>query len=200
MKCVAPTCPATASVGAVFCEPHLKAPPGQRGGWLSAHKRAAIRANSVDESIDASNIARRLWVGGKPPLDRHLPEFDMLVLCAKEIQPAVVAFRGTLLRCPISDADLEPAELRRVLVAGRNVADALAKRRTVLVTCAKGINRSALVASLALGLVTYYSADELVAIMRKRRNPDCLYNPAFRGILHRYIGPGRRPRSSVERK
>lgn len=149
------------------------------------------RSNSVTEAIDASNVARRLWVGGAPPVDRDLPEFDLLVLCAREFQPEVVAFRRRIIRCPIIDGHLTHRETLRVLGAGRRVADTLASGRTVLVTCMQGRNRSALVASLGLGLVTRMSSDELVALMRAKRMPTCLSNPEFQAILRRYIGDGR---------
>lgn len=177
----------------MFCRVHELAPATQRGGWLSADRRRRVRSNSVADDLDCSNIAKRLWVGAKPPLDRHLPEFDVLVLCAQEIQPAVLAFRGQVLRCPIPDDDLTNAQTRLVLETGRSVATLLAAGQTVLVTCAQGINRSALVASLAVGLVTYLSADQILVILRTRRHHDCLHNKAFRMILRRYIGEGRRP-------
>lgn len=147
----------------------------------------------MDETLDASNIARRLWVGSKPPFDRHLPEYDVLVLCAQEIQPQVLSFRGTVMRCPLPDSELTQSQLALAMMGGRVVADALVAGRSVLVTCAQGINRSALVACLGLGLATYLSADQLVDLVRKQRNPNCLSNVHFRKILQRYIGSGRRP-------
>jgi protein-tyrosine phosphatase len=137
--------------------------------------------------LDASNIARRLWVGSVPPFDRVLPEFDLLVLCAREIQPPEIAFRGTVLRCPIPDAVLAPRELSRTLVTGRSVATALLGGRRVLVTCAAGRNRSALVAGLALGLATTMPPPDIVALIRQRRSTDCLSNPFFVDVLNRYL-------------
>ena len=143
--------------------------------------------------LDCSNVARRLWVGAAPPFDRHLPQFDALVLCAAELQPAVVAFRGSVLRCPLPDSELTQAQTRAALSMGQTVAKQLAGGNTVLVTCAMGLNRSALIASLALGLVTYLSSEQLILLMRTKRHPNCLDNKAFRMILRRYIGDGRRP-------
>lgn len=155
-----------------------------------------MRGASVTTPLDASNIARRLWVGGKPPIDRDLPEFDMLVLCAEEIQPKVVSFSKYLLRCPIPDGALTMAQTTLALGSGRAVANALTRGKTVLVTCAMGINRSALVAALGLGLITSLNADQLLTLLRARRNPDCLSNPHFQQLLHRYIGHGRQPVST----
>lgn len=172
----------------MFCAVHLRAPAGQRGGWISAERRRRHRANDPIMTLDASNIARRLWVGGKPPLDRDLPDFDVLVLCAEEIQPERPGFGRKVLRCPIPDSALSSSELRLALMTGRLVAKQLVAGRRVLVTCAMGLNRSALVASLALGLTTRMAPEEIIAVMRMRRHPDALSNPAFRQIIHRYVG------------
>lgn len=189
--CIAPGCKSPREVGALFCAVHLRAPAGHRGGWISADLRRRRRGASVDVPLDASNIARRLWVGSQPPFDRHLPDFDVLVLCAKEIQPARVAFQGQVIRCPIDDAILDRAEVSRVLAAAKTVAHDLASGKRVLVTCHMGWNRSALVAALSLGLVTRLSAAELVERMRARRSPQALGNPHFVKLLHQYIGAGR---------
>lgn len=184
-NCIAPTCPDLAREGP-FCERHSRAPAVQRGGWLSAFKR---KSQSV--AIDASNIATRLWVGGAPPVTLDMPSVDMLVLCAREIQPAQLAFHGHVLRCPIIDDVLSDNELRMVLQASGRVAKLLSAKRRVLVTCAQGRNRSALVAALALGRITRYSADQLIDLVRKRRRTDCLTNPYFREVLVKYVGAGR---------
>jgi hypothetical protein len=191
VSCIAPKCRARRELGAVFCRTHILSPAAQRGGWLSAERRRRLRANHPAVALDASNIVRRLWVGGKPPLDRPLPDFDVLVLCAQEIQPIGVGFHGQVLRCPLPDAALDNQELARAFVTARKVGEALVSGKRVLVTCAMGLNRSALVASLGLGLVTRMSADELVRLMRTRRHHDCLSNEHFRAILKRYVGSGR---------
>lgn len=192
--CIAPECKTAREPGSVFCRIHEAAPATKRGGWLSAEKRRRVRsANVTHADLDCSNIAKRLWVGAAPPFDRHLPEFDALVLCAQELQPKVVAFRGQLLRCSLPDDDLTSSQIRLALETGRSVANLIHEGKTVLVTCAQGINRSALVAGLALGLVTYLSADQIFLLLRTRRHPDCLFNKHFRLVLRRYIGEGRRP-------
>ncbi len=141
------------------------------------------------EPLNASCVATRLFVGGKPPFDRDLPDFDVLVLCAAELQPPHPAFHGRVIHCPLPDAALDRAELVMALQAGRAVADELVAGKRVLVTCAQGINRSALVACLALGLVTELTPQQLVANVRKKRNPMCLSNDHFLKILFRYVRP-----------
>jgi protein-tyrosine phosphatase len=142
--------------------------------------------------MDTSNITRRLWVGAAPPFDRDLPDFDVLVLCAREIQPERLAFHGVVVRCPIADGVLDNHEVVRVLVSARVVATALATRRRVLVTCADGRNRAPLVASMALARLTRMSSDDLVRLMRARRHPEALSNAYFRELLSRIVGTGLR--------
>lgn len=189
MSCIATvrgtSCTRPAVGGTPFCRECGAAPATRRGGWLSAAKRKR------DVSLDASSVAPRLWVGAAPPFDVDLPKIDMLVLCAREIQPTEIVFHGQVVRCPIPDGELTGFELQRAVATSANVADALIKRKRVLVTCAMGINRSALVASLALGRITRLTADQLIDLMRRRRRPECLYNEHFQGILQRFVGNGR---------
>ncbi len=192
MKCIAPRCARRREVGALFCEVHIAAPAGQRGGWLSAYKRSKVRSNG--KPLDASNIMRRLWVGGHPPVDRDLPDFDVLVLCAVEIQPERLAFSRRVVRCPLPDASLTALEQRLAISRARVVAGALASGQRVLVTCHKGLNRSALVAALALACITRMSSRDLVRLIRERRSPKALGNPHFVRLLETAVGSGRRPR------
>jgi hypothetical protein len=191
--CIAPECEELREVGSVFCRKHLDAPAGQRGGWLSAERRRRKMAGGPilsDVKLDANNIVRRLWIGGEPPMDRHLPGFDVLTLCAEEIQPRVVAFRGNILRVPLPDAKLDGSETSRAVIGARHVARHLSGGKRVLVTCAMGRNRSALVAGLALGMVTKMSGPQIAELIRQRRHPDCLSNPHFVTLLRQLL-PGR---------
>jgi protein-tyrosine phosphatase len=197
LNCIAPTrgglpCQNDRQPGSLFCRKHERAPAAQRGGWISAEKRRRHLAASQEHAMDASRVANRLWVGAAPPLDRDLPSFDVVVLCAAEIQPERMAFHGTVIRAPIPDATLDNAELTRALLASKAVGDALLAGRRVLVTCAQGLNRSALVASLALGRITRMSAQDLILTMRLRRHPQALFNQHFQEILRRIVGDGRR--------
>jgi protein-tyrosine phosphatase len=140
-----------------------------------------------EQRLDASNVATRLWVGGKPPFDRDLPDFDLLVLSAQELQPSELAFHGRVLRCPIPDGALDHQELTRAVLAAMEVGNALVVGRRVLVTCAAGLNRSALIASLALARATKMTADEIIHRMRQRRSPNALYNANFQDIIRRLV-------------
>lgn len=143
-------------------------------------------AGSKTETLDASNLVRRLWLGAKPPFDRQLP-FDVLVLCAQELQPSSMPFAGRVLRPAIPDAPLSQGELSRVLLSSRAVAASLMAGRKVLVTCADGMGRSALVAGLGLGFCTNMGPDEVVDLIRRRRSDGCLRNQYFVDVLRRLI-------------
>jgi protein-tyrosine phosphatase len=185
--CAGPKCDRPPLPGRKFCPVCNAAPATQKGGWLSAAKRRQATVSKVD----ASNVAPRLWVGGKVDPTAPLTKVSVLVLCAQEIQPTQLAFQGEVLRCPIPDSRLTLPEFQRAVATSSQVAHELAGGKTVLVTCAKGFNRSALVASMALGKITRLSADDLIALMRAKRSRYCLSNPHFRQILQRVVGAGR---------
>lgn len=185
-----PRCGAVREVGAVFCALHLAAPSGTRGGWLSAERRRRGLGGGVtdDTPLDASNIVKRLWVGAQPPFDRDLPEFDSLVLCAQELQPPQLGFAKQVVRIPLPDSALSTDELRRALAGARHVAVALTNGSRVLVTCRAGLNRSAFVASLALGYVSRLPPQKIIDLVRKRRSESALSNSYFCEYITRFIG------------
>ena len=180
-RCLASDCEQPASE-AGFCATHAQAPAGQRGGWVSAARR---------KPYDATPVSPRLWVGSAPPLERDLPTVDILVLCAAEVQPERMAFHGQVLRCPIPDAALTPAQLELVLKTSVAVAQAIVEGQRVLVTCAKGRNRSALVVAFALHQLTTMSGDQIVAHIRKQRGEASLRNRWFVAKILEIVGDGR---------
>lgn len=177
-KCLAPGCTSPGPL----CEQHAKAPTGQRGGWISAARR---------KPYDATVIAPRLWLGGVPPFDRDLPTIDVLVLCARELQPSAPAFHGVTLRCPLNDADPSPTEIRIADQAALAVAKAIASTKRVLVTCHLGLNRSALVVALALHRLTTMSGDQIIERIRDRRGRAALGNQHFVALIQRVVGDGK---------
>jgi hypothetical protein len=195
--CVAPKCKAHATTGP-FCVVHATAPATQRGGWISS----ANRMTKTGQPIDANSVGPRLWVGARPPFDRDIPKVNVIVLCAREIQPTKdqIAFKGQLMHCPLPDAELTNDQLRLAIATSRNIVKALLEEKRVLVTCAAGINRSAFVAALTLGQLTLMSADQLIARMRRLRHPECLYNQYFQSYLHSLIGDGRDKKQPQRRR
>lgn len=185
MTCIAPRCAAPRAVGALFCDQHMRAPTGTRGGWISAWRRAQQRGAGVQ--LDASAVARRLWVGSSPPFDRDLPDFDVMFLCAAEVQPVAVGFSRELVRVPVPDGPLNAYELKRTLIGGKQVAEALQRGQRVLVTCQDGRNRAVLVAGLGLGALTRMTPQQIVRVMRERRHPSALTNPRLVEIMQRAL-------------
>lgn len=133
--------------------------------------------------LDAHRVFERLWVGGKPPFDRTLEHFDVLVLCAAELQPTELAFRGRVIRPRLHDHRPTDAEVHRAITSGTLVADELAAGKRVLVTCRAGLNRSALVAGLALIHRTRMKADAVILLIRAARGPSALFNEHFVTLL-----------------
>lgn len=188
-RCVAPGCARVPEAGHL-CPEHAAAPPGQRGGWLSAARRRPV--------YEATQVSPRLWVGPAPPTDRDLPDLDIVVLAAQEVQPELACYHGGVMRCPLPDAELNLAQVRHVAVCGVAVAHAIGNGRRVLVTCRAGLNRSSLVAGIALGQLTTMPADKIIEVIRSRRGPAALSNPSFVELLRRLVGDGR-PRARRRR-
>ncbi len=142
-------------------------------------------AANPEMALDASNIAKRLWIGGKPPTDRDLP-FDTLVLCAAEIQPEQLGFSRTVVRVPLPDSALTTYQCRRALQGAQVIAHELTGGKRVLVTCHLGLNRSSFVAGLALGMITRMTPAQIVELIRARRSDKALGNQHFVEYLHRF--------------
>lgn len=122
-------------------------------------------------------ITRTLAMGSYPPPGSPIP-FDVLVLCAEELQPPASAYPGvTVLHVPLDDADPTGDEILRAVAAGKNVAARLRQGARVLVTCAQGRNRSGLVVGLALEELDVPWATAVRRIRQNREN--ALTNRAF---------------------
>jgi protein-tyrosine phosphatase len=107
-------------------------------------------------------------------------------------------FQGSVLRCPLPDANLDIVQLAIAAATSVTVAKTVAQGQRVLVTCAKGLNRSGLIAALALGQLTTMSGSQIITHIRKYRGPLALSNPHFQAIIRCLIGEGR-PRASRSR-
>lgn len=107
----------------------------------------------------------------------------LLVLCAEEHQPpgAVPPFTVCV---PLVDDGEPPGRelLDQAQWAARRVAEQVDTGGSCLVTCAMGLNRSGLVASLAL-LELGYDADQAIGLLRAARGPLALRNEAFEAIV-----------------
>lgn len=136
--------------------------------------------------MSLSEVAPGLYVGSKPPPGRH-EGVDVVVLAAMEYQPPAHLFPGTeVIHAPLDDDPRRQMREDEVVSAARaadHVARLLRAGRRVLVTCAMGLNRSGLIAALAMADVYRMSADEIVSRLRRSRGLMALSNPNFERLL-----------------
>ena len=108
---------------------------------------------------------------------------SVLVLAAEEHQPAGANPPGTWC-LPLNDDEepMSPKLLKRMRAMVSDLADVVAFGSSVLVTCAMGLNRSGLVAALALRELGY-SAEEAIQLVRDARGPLALRNEQFLALI-----------------
>lgn len=155
---------------------------------------------TTDRAFTYDEIAPGLFQGSKPPFGPTLKELglDVLVLTAREIQPASVYFPGVeVVHAPIDDMpDERPLDrhgLSLVLNAARRATNALAAGRRVLVTCAAGMNRSGLVSAVTLIMSQGLSGRAAIETVKRNRRwgedgYQPLSNPQFVAMLSRVPG------------
>jgi protein-tyrosine phosphatase len=150
------------------------------------------REVSEPVDVDATSIIPGLSQGGAPPCGTALKDlgFDVLVLCAKEYQPSRESFPGVrVFYCPLEDDPKKPRNLTQAewdcaCGTAMEVARALNDGLHVLVTCVKGINRSALITALTLNLLYGWPGRMCINYVRELR-PGSLGNMFFVRILER---------------
>lgn len=141
---------------------------------------------TITKTLNADEVGRNLWVGAVPTnnnlVDKH---FDGLVLAAKEFQDVfpVHQYPDTkLILAPLRDDKPNDEEKAIALRAALAVYDLNKQGKRVLVTCAKGVNRSALIAALAMVLAGT-KGEEAITKIRSTRKPVSgatpLFNPHF---------------------
>lgn len=132
-----------------------------------------------------SEVAPRLWVGAHDYVtDGHRvreavvrDEFDVVVsLYARDGHGPDAHVEHHHFRMP--DAELEPRDVANVDQLASLVAERLEQGRTVLVRCQAGLNRSSLVAALAL-VKRGWAPQEAIDAIRAARSPNCLFNRSF---------------------
>lgn len=135
-----------------------------------------VKGMSLDE------VGHNLWVGSVPTDPAAVAKkFDALVLAAEEFQDVFPAHKYPgikLILAPLDDAKPTHEEKIRALKAALEVYDLNKKGKKVLVTCAKGVNRSALIAALALVLAGS-TAQQAISKIRKARKPVSGATPLF---------------------
>lgn len=127
----------------------------------------------ITADIDADRISPKLWVGAYP-LTRNVTRlFDVIVLCARELQdPPPMGLDQTLMRIRLDDERylVPPEKIGNALDVAREIAHEIAAGRRVLVSCAEGVNRSAFVACVVL-MLQGATAHEAISLVRRCRKP-----------------------------
>lgn len=131
--------------------------------------------------------------------------FDMVVLCAYEVQIEQLGQPVNpdlqIVSAPNGDDKLSRSQAVIATNAARRVAAAYADRRSVLVTCKEGRNRSGLVTALALHMIYGVSGRVAVdAVKDRRKGAHALTNRNFVKFLERIPSAVRVPnRGSCDR-
>jgi protein-tyrosine phosphatase len=109
------------------------------------------------------------------------------VLAATEWQPPSFAYPNVaVVHVPLDDDPAHPMPADQVtaaISAARTIARYLKSGRRVLVTCHLGLNRSSLLAALAMRLAYGTKADRAIAAIRQARGPLAVRNPNFVRLL-----------------
>lgn len=155
-------------------------------GWVSI----GMGTDGEPVSTSLSEVVPGLYVGSKPPPGRH-EGIDVIVLSAREYQPPAELFPGVeVIHAPLDDDPRRALREDEIAIATRAaacVARQLRAGRRVIVTCAMGLNRSALIAALAMHEVHRMSADEIITRLRHARGSWALSNPTFEQLLRAVI-------------
>lgn len=158
--------------------------------------------------LDAHEITPGLWQGSFPPMGSALSRggFNLLVLCARELQPPSNQFHNVaVLHAPNDDhpafGPLTREKLKVALQAARQSAEAIKEGQRVLVTCAQGMNRSGLVSALTLYLLYGWTGEQCIRRIRSCRPAKNGYRPLSNGefteVLRRLPGWAGRGRSAA---
>ena len=113
--------------------------------------------------------------------------FDVVVLCAEELQSRVQAPEGkALFKIPLDDDIYRPIpdDVGEVLHdAAARLTTYCAGGQSVLTTCAEGRNRSGVMTALILMYGYGMDAGTAIKLIRKKRPKGCLGNPMFEQFL-----------------
>lgn len=145
--------------------------------------------------LDANRISPGLYQGSVPPPGGTVGRagFDTVVLCAVELQPGngLVPPRGVrAIKCPLDDdptVRLAESDWKKAVWAAEIVARRVRRGQRVLVTCAAGRNRSGLVTSIALHMLSGMRGRDCIRHIRQRRQNACT-NPRFNEAVMRRLG------------
>jgi Dual specificity phosphatase, catalytic domain len=140
-------------------------------------------AERVLAGHDVSHIDGNLWVGACP--EPRLPDFFAYVLNLYQSEPYRTHPNTVVRTQRMDDSDVLPDA-----VVLEDLADWVNEKRALgptLVHCQAGLNRSGLIAGLAL-VRSGIAPRDAIALLRQKRSSDVLFNNAFeRWLLGRPI-------------
>lgn len=140
---------------------------------------------SEHTSEPVSQIMEHLWIGSVPPPGDY-SSMDLIVLAAEEYPRAEVGqlSGAQILEVGLPDSTLTTKQEGLALEAAAVVARFLEAGENVVSTCAMGINRSSLIAALALVLMGS-KPDKVIKLIREKRSSAALCNPYFVELIYR---------------
>lgn len=137
---------------------------------------------------EATRLMPRFYLGSAPS---HQARFTYIALCAAEYQPESLGL-ALLQRIPLHDDETEIDEAVEEYLwnNAKKIAAAWTSGHRVLVSCIAGRNRSALMATLAISIVSGQSPKFVAQQVRKARIDElgvhALQNPVFWQFLQDY--------------
>jgi hypothetical protein len=149
---------------------------------LTSHRIEGI-ARMGDTPFDCpiiSQIDGNLWSGGCPPVE--LPAYFRFVVNLYPWGRYPVAEGTTVLVATLYDSEDVPEP--ELLVVLADYINAVRKIGPTLVHCQAGLNRSGLLTGLAL-VRAGMTPDAAITLLRERRSPAVLCNPAFETWLRK---------------
>lgn len=129
-----------------------------------------------------SEIALGHHQSGYPLTDPVASGFDVVVLCARELQPEKIG-RAKLVHAPMDDDLITDEIIQTATTAALLAKDFMDQGLNVLVSCLAGKNRSGLVSGLILCDRFGMSGTEAVSQIKKQR-PIALTNESFTEYLN----------------
>lgn len=159
------------------------------------YRATASRIRTYD---DFDIIAPRLAQGSYPEYPATaFEEFDVVVFCAKELQPRNVKHRPNQIAIfvPMDDDPYRPIDTKSgqtLHAIARKLSTYVQTGKNVLVTCAAGMNRSGLVTGLTLIYLGWSGGDAVKTIRSRRRRDDQNNEALFNPIFAQYITTTRR--------
>lgn len=138
--------------------------------------------------FDASLVIYGIYVGSHPAFDGATivpgdklvaAGFNVCAPCAAELQSVKPSPGLNVLHCPLHD-DYEtvqnPAKLTLISLLVDSIVSLHRTESKILITCAEGRNRSAMIAALSLKRILGIPGEEAIKLVREARNPAVINN------------------------